>query len=133
MNKNKFIIIAAPSGSGKSSIVNMLLNDNTLKLNFSTSATTRPKRVNEVDGKNYYFFSKERHFFFSLRNLFRNCFQFLRPLPSRTKILRGCGRPPDQKKIQRGRGRVRRPNIISHIISKHALSHLRSDRIFIVL
>ncbi len=60
MNKNKFIIIAAPSGSGKSSIVNMLLNDNTLKLNFSTSATTRPKRVDEVDGKNYYFFSIEK-------------------------------------------------------------------------
>ena len=60
MSKNKFIIIAAPSGSGKSSIVNMLLNDNNLKLNFSTSATTRPKRVNEVDGKNYYFFSKEK-------------------------------------------------------------------------
>ena len=53
MSKNKFIIIAAPSGSGKSSIVNMLLNDNNLKLNFSTSATTRPKRDNEVDGKNY--------------------------------------------------------------------------------
>ena len=60
MNKNKFIIIAAPSGSGKSSIVNMLLNDNTLKLNFSTSATTRPKRVDELDGKNYYFFSIEK-------------------------------------------------------------------------
>ena len=60
MSKNKFIIIAAPSGSGKSSIVNMLLNDNNLKLNFSTSATTRHKRVNEVDGKNYYFFSKEK-------------------------------------------------------------------------
>ena len=60
MNKNKFIIIAAPSGSGKSSIVNMLLNDNNLKLNFSTSATTRPKRVDEVDGENYYFFSIEK-------------------------------------------------------------------------
>ena len=60
MNKNKFIIIAAPSGSGKSSIVTMLLNDNNFKLNFSTSATTRPKRVNEVDGKNYYFFSTEK-------------------------------------------------------------------------
>ena len=43
MSKNKFIIIAAPSGSGKSSIVNMLLNDNNLKLNFSTSATTSLK------------------------------------------------------------------------------------------
>ena len=60
MNTNKFIIIAAPSGSGKSSIVNMLLNDDNLKLNFSTSATTRPKRVNEVDGKNYYFFTIEK-------------------------------------------------------------------------
>lgn len=60
MNTNKFIIIAAPSGSGKTSIVNMLLNDDNLKLNFSTSATTRPKRVNEVDGKNYYFFTIEK-------------------------------------------------------------------------
>ena len=60
MNTNKFIIIAAPSGSGKSSIVNMLLNDDNLKLNFSTSATTRPKRINEVDGKNYYFFTIEK-------------------------------------------------------------------------
>ena len=60
MNTNKFIIIAAPSGSGKSSIVNMLLNDDNLKLNFSTSATTRPKRVNEVNGKNYYFFTIEK-------------------------------------------------------------------------
>ena len=60
MSTNKFIIIAAPSGSGKSSIVNMLLNDNNMKLNFSTSATTRHKRVNEVDGKNYYFFSLEK-------------------------------------------------------------------------
>ena len=38
----------------------MLLNDDNLKLNFSTSATTRPKRVNEVDGKNYYFFTIEK-------------------------------------------------------------------------
>tara|TARA_S200000501_G_scaffold37887_1_gene31198 strand:- start:8 stop:574 length:567 start_codon:yes stop_codon:yes gene_type:complete len=60
MNTNKFIIIAAPSGSGKSSIVNMLLNDNNFRLNFSTSATTRPIRANEIDGKNYYFFSKEK-------------------------------------------------------------------------
>tara|TARA_B100001093_G_scaffold142897_1_gene135392 strand:+ start:859 stop:1425 length:567 start_codon:yes stop_codon:yes gene_type:complete len=60
MNTNKFIIIAAPSGSGKSSIVNMLLNDDNLKLNFSTSATTRPKRITEVDGKNYYFFTIEK-------------------------------------------------------------------------
>ena len=60
MSTNKFIIIAAPSGSGKSSIVNMLLNDDNLKLNFSTSATTRPKRINEVDGKNYYFFTIEK-------------------------------------------------------------------------
>ena len=58
--REKLVIITGLSGSGKSSIVNMLLNDNTFKLNFSTSATTRPKRVDEVDGKNYYFFSAEK-------------------------------------------------------------------------
>jgi len=54
----KLIIITAPSGSGKTSISKYLLNQN-LNLVFSVSATTRPKRENEIDGKDYYFLSKQ--------------------------------------------------------------------------
>ncbi|MEA3448514.1 MAG: guanylate kinase [Bacteroidota bacterium] len=54
----KLIIFAAPSGSGKTSIVKFLIEriDN---LHFSVSATNRPIRQNETDGKDYYFLSTE--------------------------------------------------------------------------
>ena len=54
----KILIITAPSGAGKTTIVNHLLNTNT-QLAFSISACTRQKRENEVDGKHYYFISPE--------------------------------------------------------------------------
>ena len=59
MKKSKFIIIAAPSGSGKTTIVNKLLNEKNLGLSFSISATSREPRKNEKDGENYFFISKE--------------------------------------------------------------------------
>jgi guanylate kinase len=52
----KLVIISAPSGAGKTTIVKHLLNCN-LNLEFSISATTRPKRVEETEGIDYYFFS----------------------------------------------------------------------------
>ena len=52
----KLIIISAPSGAGKTTIVKQLL-DSELKLEFSVSACCRPKRNNEIHGKDYYFFS----------------------------------------------------------------------------
>ena len=59
MKRSKFIVIAAPSGSGKTTIVNKLLNEKNLGLSFSISATSREPRKNEKDGKNYFFISKE--------------------------------------------------------------------------
>ena len=59
MKKSKFIIIAAPSGSGKTTIVNKLLNEKNLGLFFSISATSRKPRKNEKNGENYFFISKE--------------------------------------------------------------------------
>ena len=55
---SKLIIITAPSGAGKTSIVKRLLEqfDN---LAFSISATTRDKRPHETDGVDYYFLSHE--------------------------------------------------------------------------
>ncbi|NQZ74788.1 MAG: guanylate kinase [Ekhidna sp.] len=56
--KGKAIIFSAPSGAGKTTIVHSLL-DRLPFLRFSISATTRSKRPNEVDGKDYYFLDLE--------------------------------------------------------------------------
>lgn len=56
--QNKVIIFSAPSGAGKSTIVNHLLRKYP-NLEFSISATSRPPRGKEIDGKEYYFFSTE--------------------------------------------------------------------------
>ena len=59
MHQGKAIIFSAPSGSGKTTIVRHLLNNNP-NLGFSISACTRDKRGrNEVNGKDYYFLSPE--------------------------------------------------------------------------
>ena len=56
--EGKLFIFSAPSGSGKTTIVRNLLGKN-LDLEFSISATSRPKRENEVDGKDYHFLTAE--------------------------------------------------------------------------
>lgn len=61
MAKNgKLIVFSAPSGSGKTTIVQHLLQFEELNLEFSISATSRERRGNEIDGKHYYFMSFEK-------------------------------------------------------------------------
>lgn len=55
MEGGKLIIFAAPSGSGKTTIVEYLLKQEELNLAFSVSATSRPRRGKEKHGENYYF------------------------------------------------------------------------------
>lgn len=55
---NKIIIITAPSGAGKTTIVRKLLSEMPV-LAFSISAATRQPRAEEVDGRDYYFLSAE--------------------------------------------------------------------------
>ena len=52
--EGKLVIISAPSGAGKTTIVKYLL-DSRLNLSFSVSATTRPIRGNETEGEDYFF------------------------------------------------------------------------------
>ncbi len=59
MKKGKIIIISAPSGTGKSTIINELTKNKELRLQFSVSATNRSPRTGEVDGVNYHFLSDE--------------------------------------------------------------------------
>ena len=56
----KLIVIAAPSGTGKTSLIEALLKDSTdIKFNLSISYTTRKKRINEKDGESYLFIDKK--------------------------------------------------------------------------
>jgi len=57
-SKGKVVVVVAPSGSGKTTIARRLLKDIS-RLKFSVSATTRPPRRGEVDGKDYHFLSKD--------------------------------------------------------------------------
>lgn len=56
--KEKMIIVCAPSGTGKTTIVKAIL-PHFPKISFSVSATSRPPRKGELDGKDYYFLSQE--------------------------------------------------------------------------
>lgn len=59
MANGKVIIISAPSGTGKSTIINAIIGDPELDLRFSVSATNRPPREGEEHGSHYYFLSTE--------------------------------------------------------------------------
>ena len=59
MKNGKLVILSAPSGAGKTTICKNLLELNEKWL-YSISATTRPMRENEINGKDYLFMSKEK-------------------------------------------------------------------------
>jgi len=52
-------VVSGPSGCGKSTLIKNLLNEMP-DLKFSVSYTTRAKRPNEVEGRDYYFVSREK-------------------------------------------------------------------------
>ncbi|MGA3244497.1 MAG: guanylate kinase [Bacteroidota bacterium] len=54
MSRGKLIVVSAPSGAGKTTIVKAILAKYPSML-FSVSATTRPKRDVEIEGKDYFF------------------------------------------------------------------------------
>lgn len=56
---NKAVIISAPSGAGKTTIVRHLLSEFP-GLEFSISACSRPKRGKEAEGKDYYFITADQ-------------------------------------------------------------------------
>jgi guanylate kinase len=56
-NKN-ILVLSSPSGGGKSTVAKFIL-ENFKNFSFSISATTRSPRPGEIDGKHYYFLTKE--------------------------------------------------------------------------
>jgi guanylate kinase len=57
MKNPKLFVVSAPSGGGKTTIVKAVLARHP-EFEFSVSATTRPKRASEKEGKDYFFLSK---------------------------------------------------------------------------
>ena len=55
--KGKLIIVSGPSGSGKSTVTKLVKDR--LNIPLSISATTRQPRTGEIDGKDYFFLTKE--------------------------------------------------------------------------
>lgn len=57
--KGKIFVISSPSGGGKTTIVRKILSEFP-EIIFSVSATTRPKRPDEIDGVHYFFLTEEQ-------------------------------------------------------------------------
>jgi guanylate kinase len=53
------LVLSSPSGAGKSTLSRRLLQSDP-NISMSVSVTTRPKRLNEVDGRDYFFVTPER-------------------------------------------------------------------------
>lgn len=58
MTKGSLFIVAAPSGAGKTSLVNALVEQQT-DVRLSVSHTTRAPREGEVNGRDYFFVSQD--------------------------------------------------------------------------
>lgn len=58
-NKGKIFVISSPSGGGKTTIVRRILSEFP-EIIFSVSATTRPKRPDEIDGVHYFFLTEDQ-------------------------------------------------------------------------
>ena len=67
--KNKIIIISSPSGAGKTTLCKLLLKK-MQNINLSISYTSRNQRLNEIDGKDYHFVSKEKFMQLNKNNFF---------------------------------------------------------------
>tara|TARA_B100000749_G_scaffold246571_1_gene209544 strand:+ start:116 stop:748 length:633 start_codon:yes stop_codon:yes gene_type:complete len=78
--KGMMFVLSSPSGSGKTTLTKKLAENNSQFI-ISISHTTRKPRPNEINGKDYYFVSKEefnslvkKNSFFEHANIFDNCY-----------------------------------------------------------
>ena len=58
MKRGKILVIVAPSGTGKSTLIEKLQKEIT-SLEWSVSYTTRPRRQGEIHGQDYFFITEK--------------------------------------------------------------------------
>ena len=93
--KGMMFVLSSPSGTGKTTIAKKLAENN-INFAISISYTTRKPRTNEINGKDYYFISREefddllkKNNFYEYANIFDNCYGTLK----RTVLeLLSCGK-----------------------------------------
>ena len=66
---SKLIIISSPSGAGKTTLCKLLIKK-MKNINLSISYTSRNKRLNEIEGKDYFFVSKKKFQLLKDKNFF---------------------------------------------------------------
>ena len=65
----KLIIISSPSGAGKTTLCKLLIKK-MKNINLSISYTSRSKRLNEIEGKDYFFVTKKKFEYLKSKNFF---------------------------------------------------------------
>ena len=82
--KGMMFVLSSPSGAGKTTLTKKIAENNS-QFTISISHTTRKPRPNEINGKDYYFVSKEefnslvkKNSFFEHANIFDNCYGSLK-------------------------------------------------------
>ena len=71
---SNIIVISGPSGSGKSTLIRLFMKEHQ-NIIFSTSHTTRQRRENEIEGKDYHFVKKSDFIKIKQRDEFVECAQ----------------------------------------------------------
>ena len=67
--KNKLIIISSPSGAGKTTLCKLLLKK-MKNISLSISYTSREKRLNEIEGRDYFFIKIKKFYELDKKKLF---------------------------------------------------------------
>jgi guanylate kinase len=75
ITNGKVVIVSGPSGAGKTTVMRRVFRECPLPLKHSVSATTRPPRPGEIDGRDYFFLAPEVFAEYRERGEFLECFE----------------------------------------------------------
>ena len=128
--KNKIIIISSPSGAGKTTLCKLLLKK-MRNINLSISYTSRNQRLNEINGKDYFFVTKEKFKQLKNKNFFiETAINFDNHYGSPYKNLKNLKKKQilfdiDWKGARKIRKKVNRKDIIDFFILPPSISELK--------
>ncbi len=128
--KNKIIIISSPSGAGKTTLCKLLLKK-MHNINLSISYTSRSRRLNEINGKDYFFVTKDKFNQLKNKNFFiETAINFGNLYGSPYKNLKTFGRNQilfdiDWKGARKIRKKVNKKDIVDFFILPPSIKELK--------